>query len=37
MANYDVYDLKAAKVGEVELADEVFACEVNTQAILDAV
>ena len=37
MANYDVYDLKAAKVGEVELADEVFACEVNTQAIFDAV
>ena len=37
MSNYDVYDLKAAKVGEVELADEVFACEVNTQAIFDAV
>lgn len=37
MANYDVYDLKAAKVGEVELADEVFACDVNTQAIFDAV
>ena len=37
MANYDVYDLKAAKVGEVELADEVFECEVNTQAIFDAV
>ena len=37
MANHDVYDLKAAKVGEVELADEVFACEVNTQAIFDAV
>ena len=37
MANYDVYDLKAAKVGEVELADVVFACEVNTQAIFDAV
>ena len=37
MAIYDVYDLKAAKVGEVELADEVFACEVNTQAIFDAV
>ena len=37
MANYDVYDLKAAKVGEVELADEVFACEVNTQEIFDAV
>ena len=37
MANYDVYDLKSAKVGEVELADEVFACEVNTQAIFDAV
>ena len=37
MANFDVYDLKAAKVGEVELADEVFACEVNTQAIFDAV
>ena len=36
MANYDVYDLKAAKVGEVELADEVFACEVNNQAIFDA-
>ena len=37
MANYDVYDLQAAKVGSVELADEVFACEVNTQAIFDAV
>ena len=37
MANIDVYDLSAKKVGSVELADSVFACEVNTQAIFDAV
>ncbi len=37
MAKFDVYDLTAKKVGDVELADSVFACEVNTQAIFDAV
>ncbi len=37
MAKFDVYDLSAKKVGDVELADSVFACEVNTQAIFDAV
>ena len=37
MANYDVYDLSAKKVGSVELADSVFGCDVNTQAIFDAV
>lgn len=37
MAKYDVFDLTAAKVGEVELADSVFAIEVNNQAIFDAV
>ena len=37
MANYDVYDLTAKKVGSVELQDSVYKCEVNTQAIFDAV
>ena len=37
MANYDVYDLTAKKVGSVELKDSVYKCEVNTQAIFDAV
>ena len=37
MAKCDVFDLTAAKVGEVELADSVFAIEVNNQAIFDAV
>lgn len=37
MANFDVYDLTAKKVGSVELKDNVFNCEVNTQAIFDAV
>ena len=37
MANYDVYDLAAKKVGSVDLKDSVFNCEVNTQAIFDAV
>ncbi len=37
MAKFDVYDLSAKKVGDVELADSVFNCEVNTQAIFDAV
>ena len=37
MANYDVYDLTANKVGSVELKDDVFNCEVNEQAIFDAV
>jgi len=37
MAKYDVYNLQAKKVGNVELNDAVFGCEVNTQAIFDAV
>ncbi len=36
MAKFDVFDLSAKKVGEVELADSVFAIEVNNQAIYDA-
>jgi len=32
----DVLDLTGKKVGDVELADSVFACEVNSQAIFDA-
>ena len=37
MAKYDVFDLKANKVGDIELKDNVFNCEPNTQAIFDAV
>ncbi len=37
MAKFDVYDLSAKKVGDIELADSVFNCAVNTQAIFDAV
>lgn len=37
MAKFDVYDLSANKVGDIELADGVFGVEVNTQAIFDAV
>ena len=37
MAKFDVFDLQANKVGNVDLADSVFACEVNNQAIFDAV
>lgn len=37
MAKFDVYDLSAKKVGDIELADSVFGVEVNTQAIFDAV
>ena len=37
MAKFDVFDLTANKVGDIELADSVFNCEVNTQAIFDAV
>ena len=33
----DVLDLTGKKVGDVKLADSVFACEVNEQAIFDAV
>ena len=33
----DVLDLTGKKVGDVELADSVFACKVNEQAIFDAV
>jgi large subunit ribosomal protein L4 len=32
----DVIDLTGKKVGDVELADSVFQCEVNEQAIFDA-
>jgi large subunit ribosomal protein L4 len=32
----DVLDLAGKKVGDVELADSVFQCEVNNQAIFDA-
>ena len=34
---YDVVDLSGKKVADVELNDSVFACEVNNQAIFDAV
>ena len=37
MANYDVYDLTANKVGSVELKDDVFNCEVSEQSIFDAI
>lgn len=37
MAKFDVYDLTANKVGDIELADGVFNIEVNNQAIFDAV
>ena len=37
MAKFDVYDLQANVVGDVELNDSVFACQVNTQAIFDAI
>ena len=37
MAKFDVFDLTAKKVGSVELQDSVYKCEVNTQAIFDAV
>jgi 50S ribosomal protein L4, bacterial/organelle len=33
----DVVDLTGKKVGDINLADSVFACNVNTQAIFDAV
>ena len=36
MAKFDVYDLSAKKVGDVELADSVFGIEVNEQAMFDA-
>lgn len=37
MAKFDVFDLSAKKVGDIELADSVFGVEVNNQAIFDAV
>ena len=37
MAKYDVFDLTANKVGTIDLNDNVFGVEVNTQAIFDAV
>ena len=33
----DVLDLTGKKVGDIELNDTVFQCEVNTQAIFDAI
>ena len=37
MAKFDVYDLSAKKVGDVELTDSVFGAKVNEQAIFDAI
>ena len=37
MAKYDVFDLTANKVGDIELADGVFNIEANNQAMFDAV
>ena len=37
MAKFDVYDLSAKVVGDIELAESVFNIEANTQAIFDAV
>ena len=37
MAKFDVYDLSANKVGDIELVDGVFNVEVNKQAIFDAI
>ena len=36
MAKFDVFDLNAKKVGDIELADSVFNIEANNQAIYDA-
>lgn len=36
MAKFDVFDLTANKVGDVELNDNVFQAKVNEQAIFDA-
>ena len=33
----DVLDLTGKKVGDIDLNDTVFQCEVNNQAIFDAV
>ena len=33
----DVLDLTGKKVGDVELADSVYACKVNEQAVFDAI
>lgn len=37
MAKFDVYDLTANKIGDIELADGVFNIDVNNQAIFDVV
>ena len=37
MAKFDVFDLTAQKVGDIDLADGVFNIEVNNQSIFDAV
>lgn len=36
MAKFDVFDLNANKVGDIELADSIFNIEANSQAIYDA-
>ena len=36
MAKFDVFDLNAKKVGDIELADSIFNIEANSQAIYDA-
>ena len=37
MAQADLFDIKGEKVGEVEIKDEVFNCEVKTYLIHDVV
>ena len=37
MAKFDVYDLDKKKVGEIELADAVFAGEVNEHLFYEVV
>ena len=37
MAKFDVYDLEKKKVGEIELADAVFAGEVNEHLFYEVV
>ena len=36
MAKFDVYDLSANKVGDIELADSVYGSKINEQAMFDA-
>lgn len=37
MAKFAIYDLKAAQVGELELADDVFDAAINKQILYDAI